>query len=207
MKTGLLITGCGRSGTGFMSKIFEAVGVPSGHEVSFNPIQHVWPWVGVESSWLAAPFLEQLLSSVHVVHQVRHPLAVIRSFMSYGFFDQLNDYVNFCYRHAPEICEWPDPLDRCIQYWISWNEMVEKHNVPCHRVEDLSALQLVEMSLSAGFEVSEKAFEVVLRKWIDAKVGHLHTLPLRSVAAEELLARPLGQKLQEVAGRYGYALG
>lgn len=207
-KHGLLITGCGRSGTGFMAKIFEAVGVLSGHEVLFSPLQSAWPhgWVGVESSWLAAPFLAQLPSHVHVVHQVRHPFDVIRSFMKYGFFEQPDDYANFCYRHVSSIHEWQDPLDRCIQYWISWNEMIEQRGVPWHRVEDLSAVQLVKMAEVAGLGISEHVFEAALKKWVTIRVGHSDPPPRRSVTSQEFLSRPLGPRLKELAGRYGYVI-
>lgn len=189
-----------------MAKIFEAVGLSSGHEALFNPLQNIWPpeRAGVESSWLAAPFLDQLPSHVHVVHQVRHPLAVIRSFMGYDFFGSSNPYVSFCYRHAPEIGRQQGALGRCMQYWISWNEMVESYGAPRHRVEDLSAPLLVDIAASAGFEIPEEEFAVALEKWGDVKVGHLSTPPRFRVSTRELLEHPLGQRLKELAYRYGY---
>jgi hypothetical protein len=205
VKRGLLVTGCGRSGTGFAAKVFEAAGIPSSHEIYFNPNHRQWPseWSGVESSWLAAPFIQQLPDHVHVVHQVRHPLAVIRSFMGFEFFrpDLHSKYVTFAYRYAPAIQDWDEQIDKCMQYWISWNELVEKHKVPRHRLEDLGPERLQTMAHAGGLSVTREQMQKAT-----LKVGKTYNHRARdaSVTAKRLLERPLGPKLQDLAKKYGY---
>lgn len=156
---------------------------------------------------MAAPFIQDVPSHVHVVHQVRHPLAVIRSFMGFDFFrpDLRNHYVDFCYRHAPKIQEWKDPLDQCIQYWLSWNDMIEHSDVPRHRLEDVSASQLASTAEAAGIGVPEKLLQMAVQEWTGFN-HRSHTPPRLSVTAQTLLDRPLGSKLRKTARRYGYTL-
>ncbi len=42
MATRFVITGCGRSGTGYLAKLLEGLGCPCGHEALFNPARLGW---------------------------------------------------------------------------------------------------------------------------------------------------------------------
>jgi hypothetical protein len=42
MPTRFVITGCGRSGTGYLAKLLEGLGCPCGHEALFNPARLGW---------------------------------------------------------------------------------------------------------------------------------------------------------------------
>ena len=66
--TRFLVTGCGRSGTGYISTTLTSLGCPCGHEVIFRPESlhavtelHWPPVLPGESSWLGAPFIENRL--------------------------------------------------------------------------------------------------------------------------------------------------
>jgi hypothetical protein len=86
-----LITGCARSGTGYTASLFSELGVPCGHEAVFTPYStgfEGWGTAQGESSWLAVPFVEQLPAGTVVLHQVRHPAAVIGSLLAIGFFSE-----------------------------------------------------------------------------------------------------------------------
>ncbi|MCA9597369.1 MAG: hypothetical protein KC776_28845 [Myxococcales bacterium] len=76
-----VITGLGRSGTGFMAKALNAVGVQCNHEKhwSLGSSHPATALATGESSWLAGPWLGELLPGVPVVHLVRHPRDVIAS--------------------------------------------------------------------------------------------------------------------------------
>lgn len=86
-----LITGCGRSGTAFYSKVVSAAGLPCYHEGFFNwddtkNRKNIEKFLGSpagESSWYAVPYLNEL-TGVPVVHVVRHPKAVAASFYKIG---------------------------------------------------------------------------------------------------------------------------
>jgi hypothetical protein len=85
-----VVTGCGRSGTGYAAALLSAVGRQCGHEAIFRPDTDDVPAtfrapVG-DASWLAAPFIPRLPPATVVVHLVRDPLEVARSHLGIGFF-------------------------------------------------------------------------------------------------------------------------
>jgi hypothetical protein len=84
----LVVTGCARSGTMYIAAVLGGLGLRVGHEVVFGPRTRRFDgWHGQhgDCSWLAAPFLGQIGDAV-VRHQVRHPLAVVRSLVGMRFF-------------------------------------------------------------------------------------------------------------------------
>lgn len=85
-----VVTGCGRSGTGYVAALLSAAGRSCGHEAIFRPDTE---WVPTtfrapagDASWLAAPFVLRLPRGSVVVHLVRDPLEVVRSHLGIGFF-------------------------------------------------------------------------------------------------------------------------
>src|SRR5271169_6495414 len=80
----LLITGCARSGTGYISLFLQKCGMEIGHENTKNDGVASWimctnakhvPW-GVDS--------RRRIKFAHIFHQVRHPLKVISSCQTEG---------------------------------------------------------------------------------------------------------------------------
>ncbi len=85
----VVVTGCGRSGTAFAARLLRDLGLRVGHEAVFGPHLQAFDGFGERDgdvSWLAAPFLRDLPPDVVIVHQVRDPLAVVRSFSGIRFF-------------------------------------------------------------------------------------------------------------------------
>ncbi|MCB0909178.1 MAG: hypothetical protein KDB63_18895 [Nocardioidaceae bacterium] len=83
-----VVTGCARSGTTYMAALLSGIGLRVGHEVVFGPrTRRFEGWQGQhgDSSWLAAPFLDQIDDAL-VFHQVRHPLKVVKSLVGVRFF-------------------------------------------------------------------------------------------------------------------------
>jgi len=83
-----VVTGCARSGTTYMAAVLSGLGLRFGHEVVFGPRTRGFDgWHGQhgDSSWLAAPFLDQI-GDAPVFHQIRHPLKVVRSLVGVRFF-------------------------------------------------------------------------------------------------------------------------
>lgn len=102
-----IVTGCGRSGSVYMSRILNDVGIPCGHESIFNQEKenHVLQrfygympptiskcsdnhgWVDLsklqaDSSYMAVPYLNYKdVKNVPIIHIVRNPFAVISSFV------------------------------------------------------------------------------------------------------------------------------
>jgi hypothetical protein len=130
----ILITGCGRSGTGFTSALLKALDLECGHERVFS-LHAVargevdWPEsLPAESSWLAAPFLADLPAGTAILHQVRNPLSVVRSLARIRLFEDPGPYRDFAEQHMAENGAFDDvaPLVACLRYWDEWNALVER---------------------------------------------------------------------------------
>ncbi|MGH8681300.1 MAG: hypothetical protein ACREVS_16415 [Burkholderiales bacterium] len=78
-----------------------------------------------ESSWLGAPFLKALPKGTIVLHQVREPVAVIRSFLRVRFFDEPSAYLRFAEARLPKLAQ-GDRVERCMRYWLEWNRLAER---------------------------------------------------------------------------------
>jgi hypothetical protein len=129
-----LITGCGRSGTAYISSLLSLAGLDVGHEVAVGKY-------GIASWLLAVPAdsvpwgpARRDFPIQTILHQVRHPLAVISSSQTLAPHSW-----EFICKHIP--CEVDEPLAlRCAKYWHFWNQSVESEADWRYRVEDLPAI-------------------------------------------------------------------
>lgn len=131
----LLVSGCGRSGTKWMSEVLTKAGVPCSHEEAFTPERHgtgEWADWTAEASWCAAPFTP--IENVYVVHLVRHPLDVLRSRIDKGTFDirwndkrgkpYLGPWADWACRWCPGMDLTGPALDAAAIHWVQWNRLV-----------------------------------------------------------------------------------
>lgn len=123
----LLVTGTGRCGTQWIATAITAAGVPCTHEVSFTATRHGDGNWQAEASWPAAPYTP--VPDTHLVHLLRHPLAVIRSRAAGGLFAdpparRLRRLARFTYRHAPTIADGTNQVERSALHWVAWNALV-----------------------------------------------------------------------------------
>ncbi len=157
----ILITGCGRSGTSHASALLSALDLCCGHETVFN-LRAVtggevdWPAdLIAESSWLAAPFLAALPAGTAILHQVRHPLDVIRSLVRIRLFAGGDAYAAFIDGQLEGINSAP-ALEACMRYWDEWNALVERqaHEAGLfyrrYNVEDLQPVFLSKLLADLG---------------------------------------------------------
>lgn len=219
----LLVTGCARSGTGYTAAVLSRLGLPCGHERVFGPAQlrraghGAWdaapPWperVEAESSWLAAPLLGALPEGTLVLHQVRHPLAVMRSNLRIGFFSSRSGYLDFACAHLPEL-ERGTPLERAARYWVGWNALVERgvaeRGLTCVRagLEELDERGLRALLARLGRDVPVEEVRAALQD----VPGDTNTRGRRAddvtVRYEDLADATLREALEQIARRYGYA--
>src|SRR5260221_13550573 len=124
-----LVTGAGRSGTGYIANVLTALGCLTGHEDIFGPKklrdaeEILWPPnVPGDSSWLGAPYLDALPQGTVVLHQVREPVANVRSSLRIRFFRTPSWYRSFAEQHAPTLLLGSEP-ERCLRYWLEGNRM------------------------------------------------------------------------------------
>ena len=196
-----IITGCPRSGTGYVAAVLLEAGIHCGHEEVYGPepIPRAWGSREVESSWLALRHLP--VEGVPAALQVRDPLAVIRSVVGI----ELPQRTGSRYRAAalalfPELSAEPSPVAWAARLWIRAVERARTHARAWWRVEDLrlpgGATQLAQHvgadpDLIAG-AAARVPTDVNHR---DRAEVNLYSIP-----------RPLFADLQRTADRYGYAV-
>ena len=136
----LLITGCARSGTTYISKFLQNCGLDVPHEVTgeFGCIS----WMMAADDCFA-PWGEGSLGYEFdlVFHQVRNPLKCISSVM----INQPNLTWDYICKHVPEIDILEPIIQRCAKYWYYWNLLAEKKADWTYRIEDLEQV-IGEMS-------------------------------------------------------------
>lgn len=130
----VVVTGTGRSGTGFAAKWLTSIGIPCGHEAFFTypGLEHALRilrtrhgHLRAESSWEAAPHLDCApLKDALLIHQVRHPKRVIESCLRVPPA-VTPSYEKYLERYLPETAKYSDTLNKTACRWIYWNQMIE----------------------------------------------------------------------------------
>jgi hypothetical protein len=118
-----LITGLGRSGTGWASAIMTALGYPCGHEAVFGP-NGPGRFVQPDSSWLAVPHASAVheVLGVPVIRMIRDPYEVAASAYARGFLADLDDpYAAYAIKHCSMISEASDHLGRVLRWVGFWD--------------------------------------------------------------------------------------
>lgn len=127
--TPFLVTGCGRSGTGWAAALFTTLGHPCKHEGQFA-WNKAGPLEGGESSWLAVPHLDTLPQDTRILRIMRDPYEVVQSIMARGFLrhgaDTFDGYVE---HHRPDIFASRTHLGRAIRYVALWDEPLWGQNI------------------------------------------------------------------------------
>lgn len=110
---GIFVAACARAATVYMTKVLQSLGYDIGHEKE-----------GVDGS---VGYHLVVIKPKNCFHQVRHPLnqiASMKEHRSWGFMQHVIDING-------------TGLYGCMQYWLFWNELIEKCTVWRYRVEDL----------------------------------------------------------------------
>lgn len=148
-----IVTGCGRSGTMFLARLFNMLGVRTSHEEFFTAYTppraildfQVWlrrAKTDGEVSNLACPAVRGIAPEVHRAVLVRNPIAVIASLVGGGEFSPESRYrpnVKFAFRHCPELDHDDSPVVLAMKYWLYWNRLaLFAGDAKPFRVEDIS---------------------------------------------------------------------
>ena len=114
----VLITGHGRSGTGYTTQLLQAVGLDVGHEAIGLDGAVSWPHIADgELSWVGRVDSSDF---DRVIHQVRHPLKVVSSAQT-----MRDESFEYMFRHIGH----PGGSRGLRWYmwaWLYWNEYVER---------------------------------------------------------------------------------
>lgn len=126
-----LAIGCPRSGTGYVSQLLTAGGIPCSHEGLYNVGGEIadW-WQGewqAESSWLAVPHLAKIPSATTIVRVMRDPVASIRSMVRIGLFSEPDNKARaFIYQHCPGLRAIANPFEAAVLFWADWDERIKR---------------------------------------------------------------------------------
>jgi hypothetical protein len=127
----VLVTGCGRSGTRYTTFVLRRLGLDVPHERLGRDGLASWT-MAVDARERPFGPSSAAVRFDHVFHQVRHPLAVIRSVATFG-----PDSWAFVYDHTP--CSPGDPLVvRGAKYWLHWTAHADRLATWSYRVEALA---------------------------------------------------------------------
>jgi hypothetical protein len=128
----LLVTGCGRSGTKYISFVLRRLGLDVPHERLGADGISAWDFAGPVRGRPYGPAVSVRFEQVF--HQVRHPLDVIASVATFG-----PESWSYIYANTP--CTRDEPLlVRAARYWLGWNERVETIASWRYRIESLPTL-------------------------------------------------------------------
>lgn len=197
----LLITGCGRSGTYYISSILQNVGLDVRHEKP-GALGMV-SWFNVVEDFPG--FNERICphnTYRTIFHQVRHPLKVIRSWWMLDDPAQrpgLQKYVGY-EKDLPREIKWG-------RYWLYWNQRAETLAEWTYQVEALPAV-LSEfcdrLGLSAmGFDRTKKVVEQTPH---NLNTNHnARRSPEITFERIRNLDPVLCEQIREQANRYGYS--
>jgi hypothetical protein len=224
------VTGLSRSGTQYTGTVLAKAGIWCGHEKVFGPwsgVLHlqdpfaVHPRMPGDSSFMAAPYLDRLRKGDWVFHQVREPVAVIRSHMGIRFFadpfvpskdlaGSHRYYLAIIKEFLPDLFESRDELARCARYWIEWNEAIEHSaaklglNYLRYRIEDFDLPLMKRINKLVGSPVGQKALASALRT-VSRSTNARTRAKAVSWDTMSKLPKPLHRRLTKLAGRYGYS--
>ena len=226
-----VLTGTGRSGTGYTAALLTAAGLPCGHERYFRaspavgevavprddrlgalrrPIGRVResarrrriPDMG-DASWMAVPRLHRF-SGLRIL-QVRHPMKVVRSFVVTDLFSPQSPYRaqrNYALRFfAPTL----DPVLDAMRWWVHWNEWAMRHTEICFPLERLDRRVLARLIECIGIDQPEARAELALsatRRSVNSTVERGGRTP--ALRWSDLPRGPALDRLESLAVDLGY---
>ena len=205
--TRILITGCGRSGTNYVARALSSIGFPFCHEGFPQKGIAAWP-LAVKNDepmpwWML--FKQGDFVFKPVLHQVRHPLAVIASTQTFA-----NSSWRYIEKFIP-IKENDSLLLKCMKYWHYWNLKAEEVSEWTYRVESFPGI-FPEFCEKMGhpelIEKKDKFTQMV--KTVNTRAKRLDKNPLKlskkSVTWSRLEAedRELCALIRKQAQKYGY---
>jgi hypothetical protein len=115
----VVIIGCGRSGTTYISNIFQSVGID---------IKHEKMGINGTSDWhLTTKFIG---NNYTILHQIRHPLKTMASMFTAPIttWKSINKYIPLTLKNT---------LLDAMRYWYFWNLIAESRACFTYRVENL----------------------------------------------------------------------
>lgn len=190
----LLIIGCARSGTTYITKVLQNCGYKIGHEHFKHDGACSWEMV-VDTKKVPWGKGRNGRRFGHIFHQVRQPLKVISSL----YATEPPKSWKFILKHIPEIHENDTHLVKCAKYWYYWNLKAEKQAEWTYRIEDIDLIWS-EFERRCERKLDRTEFPSIPRD-VNTRGPH------RDFTWEDLqreLDPDFFLKIQDLAQRYGY---
>ena len=193
----LLITGCARSGTTYISRFLCRSGIDVPHEAVGAHGSVSWPMTAdsFRSPW-GPPSGHYAFT--HTFHQVRDPLKTISSV--YATEPQAS--WNFIQKHISEINPTDSKITKCAKYWIYWNLMAEEKAEWTYRIENLPN-ELNKMEAILGMSIDRTLLNQIPK---DLNTRCPDKKKFTWADMEKELEPKLLKKMKKLAERYGYPI-
>ncbi len=194
----ILVTGCGRSGTQYISKVLNQSGLNVTHEHGMGTDGCVSWLMAARVDWAPWGPLAKRYQFKHIFHQVRDPVKVIQSYYN----TPPTTTWEWIAKSIPEIKESDSNLTKCTKYWYYWNLMAEAGAEWTYRIEEIDTVYPI-MGRKLGLPFNPQTLERVSRK---SNSKGRPNYPISWKVLEEQLDPVLYKKVRNLAGRYGYSL-
>ncbi len=199
----LLITGCARCGTTYISQVLNKCGLDVPHEKmgahgTVNWIMAVpadYTPMAYDFRYCCAPGLNHYRFQ-HIFHQVRDPLKSISSIAV--DLDPIWDFVG---GYIQEVDMAHPTIINAARYWYYWNLKAEKIAEWTYRIEDIDHVWK-EFCRRLGYPLDKSNLKRVQRNTNSGKVSHRVTWK----ALKRMLEPELYNNIVKMARRYGYSV-
>ncbi len=188
----LCITGCGRSGTKYITKVLNLLGVEVKHEKMgsdgiVSGTMACKPKIGFQGpAWPNEGFDT-------ILHQVRNPLSVISSNIT-----ARRKGLMWLEQYIPIKDDMP-PLERSAKYWYYWNLIAEELTDKRYRIEDLPQI-FDEFCKWTGAKNNIKVLNEIPRNINKRKHAAYTWGDIRYAVGDE----DLYNAMRKMEARYGY---
>ena len=191
----ILITGTGRSGTHFTSKVLQKLGMDMPHERMGVDGTVSWKHIrGGRFEVVGKGRVQEVCDSCFstVLHQVRHPLKVISSMQTFGIssWTYMEKFIDLDL-DAP-------PLIKGMQGWVQWNELVEEKAVWRFQIEQI-AVVFDQLCYHCG--IPDQTMPAIPREGRDSRSKRYKPISWLDLRKADL---SLASQVQEKASLYGY---
>lgn len=191
----LLVIGCSRSGTTYISVLLCKAGLRIGHEELFKDGCSSWPLVFDTEHPPWGPSCKDIHFE-HIFHQIRDPLKTISSVSTH----EIKKSWEYICRKIPKIKMSDSTIVRAAKYWYYWNTAAEKKAEWSYKVEDIEQIW-DEMCQRLDFPLDREALQTV-PKTTNTWGPHAIEVTWKSLKRE--LPRELYIRILVLAKKYGY---
>lgn len=191
----LLVTGCARSGTGYIAKVLSRSGLNICHEELGCDGCSSWP-LAVDDSYSPWGVSGSNVEFAHILHQVRNPLQVINSVCS---TEPARSW-EYIAKHIPEIDLREPLLLRAAKYWYYWNKKAEEKAEFTYRVEDI-ANAIGKIGDTIGVKLDENGYKRVST----FENSRAHDVEISWGDLVEAVPKELLDNIRSLALHYGYS--